>query len=173
MPILDIQAIEKILPHIRKSVPDVQLFIVGRDPSTALIEAARNAPGVTVTGFVDDMRPYLEQASVYVAPLRFASGMQNKLLEAMAMEIPVVTTPIGAQGIQVEGIEELPVYVAQGEIEFARSVVELLKNKKERVRLAAAGRNYTDQHFDWSRSAAQLEQLCMEAVADAGAKQKS
>ena len=60
------------------------------------------------------------------------------------MEIPVVTTPIGAQGIQVEGIEELPVYVAQGEIEFARSVVELLKNKKERVRLAAAGRNYTD-----------------------------
>ena len=163
--------IEKILPQIRKSVPDVELFIVGRDPSAALIEAARSAPGVTVTGFVDDMRPYLERASVYVAPLRFASGMQNKLLEAMAMEIPVVTTPIGAQGIQIEGIEDLPVYVAQGEIQFAQSVVELLNNKEERTRLAAAGRNYTDQHFDWSRSATQLEQLCTEAVAHAREKQ--
>ena len=162
--------IREILPLIRKSVPDVKLLIVGRNPSATLLEAARQHPEVTVTGFVDDMRPYLEQASVYVAPLRFASGMQNKLLEAMAMEVPVVTTPIGAQGITMEGQENLPVRVAQGEADFAGSVVELLNSQKERQWLAAAGREYTERHFNWSRSAAQLEQLCSEAVAQAGSR---
>jgi glycosyltransferase involved in cell wall biosynthesis len=161
--------IREILPLVRKSVPDVKLFIVGRNPSPALIEAARQHPEVTVTGFVDDMRPYLEMATVYAAPLRFASGMQNKLLEAMAMEVPVVTTPIGADGIQIDGLEDLPVRVAQGEIQFAESVVELMNNKAERLRLASAGRSYAEQNFDWSRSASQLEQLCIEAVAQASA----
>jgi glycosyltransferase involved in cell wall biosynthesis len=161
--------IREILPLVRKSVPDVKLFVVGRNPSATLVDAARPHPNVTVTGYVDDMRPYLEQASVYVAPLRFASGMQNKLLEAMAMEIPVVTTPIGAQGIQMEGAEDLPVCVAQGEIQFAQSVVALMNDKENRTQLAAAGRAYTETHFNWSRSAAQLEQLCMEAVAQASA----
>ncbi len=161
--------IREILPLVRKSVPDVNLFIVGRNPSAVLVEAARMHPEVTVTGFVDDMRPYLEQASVYVAPLRFASGMQNKLLEAMAIQVPVVTTPIGAQGIQIDGAKELPVRVAQGPIQFANAVIELMNDKHECSRLAAAGRIYTEQHFNWSRSAAQLEQLCIDAVTQAGA----
>lgn len=159
--------IQEILPRIRKSMPNVELLVVGRDPSPTLIEAARSCSGVTVTGFVEDMRPYLERACVYVAPLRFGSGMQNKLLEAMAMEIPVVTTPVGAEGIQVEAMEELPVHVAQGENQFAESVIRLMNNPQERVRLGAAGRTYTERHFNWSRSAVQLEQLCIEAVAGA------
>jgi glycosyltransferase involved in cell wall biosynthesis len=141
---------------------------VGRNPSAALMEAARQHPEVTVTGFVEDMRPYLERAAVYVAPLRFASGMQNKLLEAMAMEVPVVTTPIGADGIKIERVQDLPVCVAEGETRFAQSVVELLNNPEERRRLAVAGRYYTERNFNWSRSAMQLEQQCCEAVAQAG-----
>ncbi|PYV87908.1 MAG: hypothetical protein DMG05_16590, partial [Acidobacteria bacterium] len=74
--------IQKILPHVRRLISSIEVVIVGRDPSPALIKLAEQYPNVKVTGVVDDVRPYLEEATVYVGPLRFASGIQNKLLEA-------------------------------------------------------------------------------------------
>lgn len=156
--------IEKILPLIRQSIPDLDVFIVGRDPSPALIEKARRYPDVTVTGFVDDMRPYLERAAVCVAPLRYASGMQNKVLEAMAMEAPVVTTSIVAEGLRLDGADDLPVWVADREKEFAEQVVKLLRQEGARSRLAAEGRRFVENNFSWSRSARKLEEMCLDAV---------
>jgi len=158
--------IQNILPHVRRFISNIEVVIVGRDPSPALIQLAQQYPNVKVTGLVDDVRPYLEQATVYVGPLRFASGMQNKLLEAMAMEVPVVTTPVAADGLQVEGSPQIPVLVADGEKEFAESVVYLLREKKERSRLAAEGRRYVKNHFNWSHSAKMLEEMCLAAISD-------
>ncbi len=155
--------IDRILPLIRPSVSNLEVFIVGRNASPALLEKARRYPDVTVTGFVDDMRPYLERATLCAAPLRYASGMQNKVLEAMAMQLPVVTTSIVASGLRVNEAEP-PVQVADGAKEFAGHIVNLLAQETERSRLAADGRRFVENHFVWSRSAEKLEKMCLDAV---------
>jgi hypothetical protein len=156
--------IDRIAPRVRQSLPDVELQIVGRHPSAALRERARRSPGVTVTGTVEDMRPFLEGAAVYAAPMRVAAGMQNKILEAMAMGVPVITTPIAAGGLRVDGTTP-PVWVAEGERPFTDGVVSLLAQGTERARLAAEGRRFVETHFVWSRSAQKLERLCVAARA--------
>ena len=156
--------INDILPLLRARRPDVEFFVVGRDPTPALIEVARNRPEVTVTGFVEDVRPYLERASLFVAPLRFASGMQNKILEALSMEVPVVTTSVAANGIQVDEASPPPLRVADGADPFTAAILSLLANEEEQVRMAAEGRRFVEARFDWDRSAAMLEALCLEAA---------
>lgn len=157
--------IDEILPYLRKSIPNFELYIVGRNPSTVLLARTDENPEVRITGFVEDMRDYLERAMVFVAPVRFASGMQNKIQEALAMEVPVVTTPIVAAGVRSEDGEDPPLYIADGAKEFADSVTALLNNGGERVRLATEGRIFVEKHYDWARSARQLEQMCLDALA--------
>ena len=89
---------ERIMPSVREEVPDAELVIAGRDPGPELRAAGDAHPWLTVTGALPDLRPEMERGAVYCAPLRFASGIQNKLLEALAMEVPVVTTPVVADG---------------------------------------------------------------------------
>lgn len=156
--------IDQILPRLKQSLSNLELIIAGRDPTPALLERGRRHPEVTITGFVDDMRDYLEQASVFVAPLRYASGMQNKIQEALAMEIPVVTTPVVAAGFRMGDDQEAPLYVAGGPAAFAEKVVSLLGQPAEQARLAREGRQFAEKYFDWSRSARQLEQMCFEAI---------
>jgi glycosyltransferase involved in cell wall biosynthesis len=156
--------IDQILPRLKQSLPNLALIIAGRDPTPALLERGRRHPEVTITGFVDDMRDYLEQASVFVAPLRYASGMQNKIQEALAMEIPVVTTSVVAAGFRMGDGQEAPLYMADTPAAFAEKVVSLLGQPAEQARLAREGRQFAEKYFDWSRSARQLEQMCFEAI---------
>ncbi len=156
--------IEKILPRVLKVFPDLELVIAGRDPFPALKNAAQNDPRIKITGFVDDLRPYLEQASLYVAPIRYASGVQNKILEAMAMEVPVLTTPVVAEGLRMNGGAELPLHIAEGEQQFADIVIKLLQNKEERMRLANAGRPFVENNFVWARNVEKLEKLWFKAA---------
>jgi len=158
--------VEAIVPRVRRAIPDLEALVVGRSPGPALRALGAGAEGVRVTGFVDDMRPYLESARVFAAPLRHASGMQNKILEAMAMGVPVLTTPVAADGIKVDG-EEPPVWVASGDAAFAARLVELLSDAEARARLASAGRRFVESRFVWPQSAAMLEALCARAVATA------
>jgi glycosyltransferase involved in cell wall biosynthesis len=158
--------IEKIVPLMRRAIPNLEVVIAGRDPSARLQERARKVPGVQVTGFVEDMRPYLERASVFVAPLRFAAGMQNKVLEAMAMQMPVVATPVVADGLRT-GSAEAPVRVADGILDFAESTVDLLRHPSEREALAMQGRRFVEKHFSWKSSARMLEQMCLAAAGHA------
>ncbi len=160
--------IDRVLPRVRAVVPDAEVVIIGRDPAPDLVARARAVPGVTVTGFVDDMRPYLEQASVLVAPLRYASGTQNKLLEAMAMALPVVTTPIAAAGLQIDATPP-PVVVADDDDALASAVVRVLRDAAVRDALEAAGPCYVAERFDWSRSAARLEAMCLAAIEERAA----
>ncbi len=159
-----IYLIDEILPHLRESISNLEVYIVGRDPSAALLARVNGNPEVRVTGFVDDMRDYLERAMVFVAPVRFASGMQNKIQEALAMEVPVVTTSIVAAGVRSEDGGAPPLYIADSKNEFAESVITLLNDESERVRLATEGRSFVEKHYDWARSARQLEQMCFNAI---------
>jgi glycosyltransferase involved in cell wall biosynthesis len=156
---------DEVLPLVQKQVPEAEALVVGRDPRPVLRECSRR-PDVTVTGFVEDIRPYLEQAGVFVAPIRFASGQQNKVLEAMAMEVTVVTTPVVAEGMEIDG-QTPPLAVADHAGGVAGTVVRLFRDDAERRHLAAAGRRFVEQHAIWSRSAEALERLCF-AAAGAG-----
>ncbi len=155
--------VDAILPRVRRAVPDLEVTIVGRNPTPELRARAARAGGVTVTGFVDDMRPYLEQAAVFAAPLRHASGMQNKILEAMAMALPVVTTSVAADGLKIDATEP-PVRVADDEAAFADQLVALLGDAEARARLGAASRRHVESRFVWSHSAASLAAMCEAAI---------
>lgn len=156
--------IQQIVPLLKPTLTDLSVLIVGRDPLPELIEAARGNPNVTVTGAVDDIRPYLERATVYAAPLRFASGQQNKLLEAMSMQTPIVTTPVAAAGLRVVDDVTPPVVVANTPQQFAESVITLLRSKAQQAQLAVAGREYILNYFTQERSVRILEEMCLAAV---------
>lgn len=164
-----LRLVEEVLPPLRELAGPVRTLVVGREPGEALRAAAEACGNVTVTGFVEDLRPYLEEATVFVAPVRFASGMQNKVLEALAMELPVVTTSAVADGLRVEGADPPPLVVAETPAATAEAVARLLADPPERARLAAAGRRFVEEHFDWTSSARGLEELCERASAAAPA----
>ena len=157
--------LEKIAPLVREKIPELEIVIAGRDPLPALQAAAQRDARVTLTGFVEDLRPYLAQATVYVAPIRYASGVQNKILEALAMEAPVVTTSVVAEGLRMNARLELPLRLAGHEREFAETIVHLLHHQHERERLARDGRQFVEKNFVWARNFEKLEKMWVAAAA--------
>jgi len=155
--------VTRVLPLVRERVPEVRLVLAGRDPLPELRAAARGRPEISVTGTCPDLRPRLEEAAVYCAPLRFAAGIQNKLLEALAMELPVVTTPVAADGLRAAG-EAPPLVAAHDDEQIAAAVAGLLGDAAGRAAVGAAGRRYVERHFSWERSAAALEAVLLNAV---------
>lgn len=148
--------IGEIFPRVRRELPDARLFVVGRDAPPWLVRMGARA-GAHVTGLVPDVRPYLEEASVFVAPLRFAAGIQNKLLEAMAMGVPVVTSSLAADGLRTEDGHVPPVAVARTTSEFVERIVrQLAENRRDPDHEA---RQYVERHFVWSRSTETLDRV--------------
>ena len=143
-----------ILPLIRAEEPGVHLTIVGRTPTPAVKKLA-DAAGVTVTGRVDDVRPYIREAAVYIVPLRIGGGTRLKIFEAMAMGKAVVSTTVGAEGLPVTNGQH--VILADEPREFAASVVGLMRNVESRARLEAAARALVVERYDWSAVAGELE----------------
>lgn len=140
--------IRKVLPFIQKQIPEVHLTIVGARPPMDITNFARRNPqSVTVTGYVDDLKPYLDQASVMVVPVRIASGMRVRLLEAFARGIPVVTTSMGVEGIEAHHQEHL--LIADEEIEFTEQTLRLLQDECLRERLATNARRLVEEKYDW------------------------
>lgn len=150
--------VRDVLPLVRRSVPEAELWIVGRDPRPQLIRAAGRT-GAHVTGFVEDVRPYLERASVVAAPLRFGAGIQNKLLEAMAMGVPAVASPLAAAGLRTEQGEEPPLAVASSPREFAARIVQELLRSRNDPRPDGRARDFVERNFVWARSAYKLERV--------------
>lgn len=146
--------VQSIMPIIWSRRPDVQLWIVGKDPSNE-IQALANQPGVMVTGTVNDIRPYLQKATIAVAPLTYGAGIQNKVLESLACATPLISTPQAVSAIGVEPGRE--VLVASEPGEFAGLVLYLLENPQCRQRLGEAGRKYVEQNHPWTRITDQLE----------------
>ncbi len=144
---------EQVLPIIRKKFPKVQFVIAGQRPVAKVTELA--GEHVTVTGFIKDLAATYNTASVVVAPLRFGAGTQNKVLEAMAMGVPVVCSHIGFKGLGIESGEGA---IMQREPEaFANSVIELLNSAKMRKSVGTKGIAVIRQKFDWDAIAGTLE----------------
>jgi len=145
-----------VLPRLRRRVPEVELFIVGMDPSAAVRRLAESG-SVVVTGRVDDVRPFLESAAVSVAPLRVARGLQNKVLEAMAMRVPVVASPAAARGI--DAVPGRDLVVADDPDAFAGAVADLMTDGARRERYAEAGRACVMANHSWDRLLGRLDDL--------------
>lgn len=153
--------VDAILPRVRAHVPAARFVVVGRSPSAKLRQAAE-AVGATVTGTVDDVRPYVAEATVCVVPLRIGGGTRLKIFEALAMAKPVVSTTIGAEGLPVVSGEHL--VLADGADDFAHAVVALLRDSERRRRLAEAGRALVQERFSWGRVALDFEARCRTTV---------
>jgi sugar transferase (PEP-CTERM/EpsH1 system associated) len=145
-----------IFPLVRQAVPDARFLIVGLNPSPGVVALGR-LPGVTVTGAVPDTRPYYEESSVAIAPLRIARGVQNKVLQAMALGRPVVATSRACVGIEAEADRDL--LVADDPAEFARRVVGLLRDRELSRRIGSAGRAYVEARHSWRASLEKLDEL--------------
>jgi polysaccharide biosynthesis protein PslH len=155
---------DRILPRIRREVPTARVLIVGRNPKPELIRRAKHWPNFSILGTVEDVREYLAEAAVFAAPIRFSSGTQNKVLEAMAMETPVVTTSTVAEGLRVSPQIGPPLCVADNMEQFADEVIRLLRTPAERQHLGTQGRAFVERHFAWEDSARKLENICMRAA---------
>jgi sugar transferase (PEP-CTERM/EpsH1 system associated) len=151
---------ERIFPAIRDKAPAARFTIVGSRPSEAVLALARQ-PGVVVTGSVPDVRPYLAHAACAVAPLRIARGVQNKVLEAMAMARPVVATAQAAEGIRAEAGRDY--ILAKGEADIAAAVLACLQSGGP----TAAARTRILENYDWDRNLAAVDRLLETGVSAA------
>ncbi len=148
---------QEILPRIQQVIPDAQFLIVGRNPEVSLRKTAERMPQVQVTGTVPDVRPYLSKAMVAVAPLRIARGVQNKILEAMAMELPVVGTTCAFQGLAVDTAYGM--HVVDDPREFADTVVKLLDNPGQARAEGVAARQFVTSQYDWPGILKEFDQI--------------
>jgi len=142
--------IDEILPAVRREVPQVQLTVVGRNPSIGLRRDAEQA-GVKVTGTVDDVRPYIDGAAVYVVPLRIGGGTRLKVFEALSMGKAVVSTGVGVEGLPLAPGEHY--LKADDPDAFASAVVTLLRDPERRHALGDAGRQLTHERYAWPQVA--------------------
>ena len=149
--------VREVLPALRREMPEVTFAIVGRDP-TAAVRKLAEIPGVIVTGSVPDVRPYFEAAAVVVCPLQIARGIQNKVLEAMAMAKPVIASPGAIEGIDAETGRDL--LQADSPDQWVRQLGELMSDPARRQTLAAAARRRMADSYSWSARMAPLVSLC-------------
>ena len=144
------------MPSIRDAHPETTFAIVGRNPTPAVVELSA-LPGVQVTGAVDDVRTWLAAADVVVAPLRIARGIQNKVLEAMAMAKTVVASTAAAEGIDSVDGEHL--LVATNVADEGAKVSALLADTEERLRIGRAARTHAVAHYGWDAQLAPLDAI--------------
>jgi sugar transferase (PEP-CTERM/EpsH1 system associated) len=145
---------EKIMPLVWQQQPGAHLQIVGKDP-TPVIRLLGEHSNISVTGFVPDMRPYLAEAAVAVSTVRYGVGIQNKVLEAMAMATPVVCSPQACSALSTQPGRDL--LVGETPEAIAQHILDLLSEPDKRAALGAAGRQYVEQHQTWAHAAQLLE----------------
>jgi polysaccharide biosynthesis protein PslH len=155
-----------VLSRVRAAVPGATFTVCGSSPAPEVVALGR-LPGVTVTGAVADVAPYLARAAVAVIPVRIARGVQNKLLEAMAAGLPAVATAAAAAG--VEAADGRHLFVADNPADFAAAVVRLLCDRRLRDEVGRAARAAVEAHYCWDVTLTRLEEILAEVVG-AGAR---
>jgi glycosyltransferase involved in cell wall biosynthesis len=147
---------QTLLPDVRARFPDARLWLVGADPPPAVQALASDR--VTVTGRVDDLRPYLARAAVFVSPLRLGAGIKNKVLEALAMGCPLAATPLSVDGIAVQNERDALVAPVEGGA-LTAAVIRLLADPALRAALGANGPALIARAYSWARAAARYTAL--------------
>jgi glycosyltransferase involved in cell wall biosynthesis len=147
---------QKVWPLIQEDVPEARFKVVGRAPHPRL-QPLKELPGITLTGYVEDIRPYIAEAGVYVVPLRVGGGTRLKVLEAMSMGKAVVCTSLGCEGIDITPDREL--VIADEPLVFAKKTVGLMKNRERRRGLGVAARRLVEARYDWQHITSLMEQV--------------
>jgi glycosyltransferase involved in cell wall biosynthesis len=153
---------QEILPLVRRQIPQVSLTVVGRNPFSSLVELSKKDQSIIVTGRVPDVRPFMEKASVYVVPIRIGGGTRLKIYEAMAMELPMVSTTIGAEGLPILDGEEI--LLRDTPQEFAEAVVKLMQDKNLAKKIGERAAQTVRQKFGWRKVTDDFAELCEKAV---------
>lgn len=151
---------DSIYPLIKETIPEIKLYIVGKNPSEEITQLTRDK-SVIVTGYVEDIRPYLARASVVTLPLH-GYGIKTRVLEAMAVGKPVVTSSAGIHGIGVTPEENI--IIADDPKEFARRVIELLNDEELRNRIGANARKLMEEEYSWENMADMLNTVFRKVV---------
>ena len=145
-----------ILPIVQRTLPETEFCVVGSNPVPEILKL-EDDKSVTVTGFVDDVRPFVGPAAVFVCPIRAATGFNTKVIEAMAMGLPVVATPSACEGIDVtDGVN---IMLADQPMDFAEAVITLLRDEPTRQAIAAAGRELVLEKYSWITAGNILRQV--------------
>lgn len=143
----------EILPIVWKTMPEVKLYIAGATPDPKVKKAVSER--VIVSGWLDDIREAYAQSRVFIAPMRIGTGLQNKLLEAMSMRLPAITSPLANASLGAKPNEEI--LVGSNAEEMAQHIITLLTDKEKAERLAQAGFDFTNRVYDWGKATERLE----------------
>jgi sugar transferase (PEP-CTERM/EpsH1 system associated) len=154
--------VNEIFPLIMKHAPDAKLSVVGRKPSRRLQDLASRNPNIQLTGWVEDVRPYLASGAVFIVPLRIGGGTRLKIFEAMSMAKAVVSTSIGAEGLPVNNGEHL--LVADDPTSFAESTLRLLGDATQRAQIGQAARRLVEENYSWATVSKGFEQVLENVV---------
>lgn len=150
----------EILPLVWKTLPDVKLYIAGATPDPKVKKAACNR--IIISGWLDDIRDAYAQSRVFIAPMRIGTGLQNKLLEAMSMGLPAITSPLANASLGAKPGEEI--FVGSNASELAQHIITLLTNKEKAECLAQAGFDFTNRVYDWGKATERLEEAMSQQI---------
>ena len=154
--------VESILPLIKLQCPDVSLKVVGRSPSRKLQALAETEKSIRLTGWVNDIRPFVARGAVCIVPLRIGGGTRLKIFEAMAMGKAVVSTSVGAEGLAVRSGENI--LLADTPKDFAESVISLLRDANRRQQFGTAARTLVQENYSWTKVADDFARTLREVV---------
>jgi glycosyltransferase involved in cell wall biosynthesis len=155
--------IQQVYPLIRARRPDVLFDVVGARPPQELLDLNKNGSGVNVTGYVVDPAPYLEAAGVMVVPLRAGGGMRVKILNALAQQLPMVSTTIGCEGINV--VSGCHLLIADTPEAFAEATLRLLENRNLANELGRNGRNLIESIYDYRKACRPIDEIYHKSIA--------
>jgi len=147
--------VKEIMPLVWQQQPRARVVIAGANPAPAVRALASDK--VTITGWVDDIRPWYARAKVFIAPMQIGTGLQNKVLEAMAMQLPVITSPLANQALQAKPGTEL--LIGNNPSDYAQHILSLLSNRAYSNELSINGFNFVMEHFQWSSICQRLEKI--------------
>ncbi len=150
-----LRLVRDLFPQIKRRVPKARLLLVGGNVPDEL--AAFESDSIDITGRVPDLRPYFESALIFISPLRLGAGIKNKVLQAMAMQVPIVATPLSCDGIPI--LPDQHVILGTTDSELVEGVFRLIRDPGLRKRLRQNGRILVEQHFTWARVVDRYEQL--------------
>ncbi len=153
--------VREIFPKLKALIPEISATFVGRNPTDEIL-SLQDVNGITITGTVDDVRPYIEEASIYIVPIRIGGGSRLKILEALAMKKAVVSTSVGAEGLKTKDKKHL--LVADSAVEFVAEIERLLKNPQLAKELGDNGRELVEQSYGWDALALKLDNFLQQVV---------
>jgi len=149
----------EILPLVHKTLPEVRLVLAGASPHSSVMEL--RGEKIKVTGWVEDLRTYYACSRIFIAPMQIGTGLQNKLLEAMAMKIPCITSPLANNALGATNGEEIR--IGQTAQEFADIAVDLLQHQQKAALIAQRGYEFVQKNFNWDSATRKLEELIVKS----------